>query len=86
LAFRIEYSTAALKALQRLDPPIRRRILSFIETRIAPAPRRTGEALKGSFGDYWKYRIGSYRLICSIEDATRIVLVLRVGDRKEIYR
>jgi mRNA interferase RelE/StbE len=37
-------------------------------------------------GEYWKFRVGSYRLICNIDDATRTVLVLQIGDRKEVYR
>jgi len=50
-------------------------------------PRSIGEALHGSrLGEMWKYRVGDYRLICKIEDDRLIVLVLRVGHRKEIYR
>jgi mRNA interferase RelE/StbE len=86
LAWRVEYSAAAFKALKRLDPPVQRRIISFIETRVMDNPRRVGEALKGRFGEYWKYRIGDYRLICDIEDSTRIVWVLQIGDRKDVYR
>ena len=86
MAWQVEYSAAALKALQRLDPPIRRRILSVIETRVIVDPRRIGEVLKGRLGEYWKYCVGSYRLICNIDDTTRTVLVLQVGDRKEVYR
>ena len=49
--------------------------------------RSIGEALHGSrLGEFWKYRVGDYRLICKIEDDRLIVLVLRVGHRKEIYR
>ncbi len=50
------------------------------------APRRVGEALTGPLGEYWKYRVGNYRLICNIDDVKRVVLVLQLGDRKEIYR
>jgi len=38
------------------------------------------------FGEFWKYRVGDYWLICKIEDGRLIVLVLRVGRRREIYR
>ena len=86
MAWKVEYSVVALKTLQRFDPPVRRRILSFVETRVMAEPRRIGEALKGRFGEYWKYRVGDYRLICDIEDATRTVWVLQIGDRKEVYR
>ena len=50
-------------------------------------PRLIGQALKGSkLGDFWKYRVGDIRIIASIEDKRLTVLVLRVGNRKEVYR
>jgi mRNA interferase RelE/StbE len=46
-----------------------------------------GQALQGSkFGEYWRYRVGDYRIICEIQDKKLIVLVLRIGHRREIYR
>ena len=86
MAWQVDYSAAALKTLHQLDPPIQRRILSFLETRLTDRPRDIGEALKGRLGEYWKFRVGSYRLICDIDDATRTVLVLQIGNRKEVYR
>ena len=64
-------------------------ILKFLHQRVAKLddPRSIGKALHGSrLGEFWKYRVGDYRLICKIEDDRLIVLVLRVGHRKEIYR
>ena len=50
-------------------------------------PRLIGQALKGSeLGDFWKYRVGDIRIIASIEDDRLVILVLRVGNRKEIYK
>jgi len=50
-------------------------------------PRSIGEALKGSkMGTFWKYRVGDYRIISSIEDGTLRILVVRIGNRKEVYR
>ena len=50
-------------------------------------PRSIGEALKGSkLGEFWKYRIGDYRVIARIEDAALRVLVVRVGSRDKVYR
>ena len=65
------------------------RFLKFLHERVGRLddPRSIGEALHGSrLGEFWKYRVGDYRLICKIEDDRLIVLVLRVGHRKEIYR
>ena len=66
-----------------------RRILKFLHQRLANLddPGTIGQALRGSrLGELWKYQVGDYRLICRIEDAQLLVLVLRVGHRREIYR
>ncbi|OGA53746.1 MAG: addiction module toxin RelE [Betaproteobacteria bacterium RIFCSPLOWO2_12_FULL_62_58] len=85
MAWRVEYSAAALKTLRRLDPPIQRRITSFIETRVVDDPRHVGKAMRGD-QRAWRYRVGNFRLICDIHDASRTVFVVRIGDRKEVYR
>ena len=77
------------RELGKLDASQAKRILKFLHQRVARLddPRSIGEALHGSrLGEFWKYRVGDYRLICKIEDDRLIVLVLRVGHRKEIYR
>ena len=71
--------------LRRLDPPIQRRIISFNDERMADDPRRVGKAMKGD-QRAWRYRVGDYRLICDIQDATHVVSIVRIGDRKEVYR
>ncbi len=89
MAYNVELSESAERELGKLDAPQAKRILKFLHQRIAKLddPRSVGEALRGSrLGEFWKYRVGDYRLICKIEDDRLIVLVLRVGHRKEIYR
>ena len=45
------------------------------------------EALKGSaLGEFWKYCVGDYRIIASIEDEALRVLVVRLGNGREVYR
>ena len=89
MAWRIEFEDAALKELAKLDKPVARRILAFLRERVAVLddPRSVGEALKGSsLGDFWKYRVGDYRVIAHIEDGALRILVLKVGNRREVYR
>lgn len=89
LAWRIEFEDAALKELAKLDKPVARRILAFLRERVAQLddPRSVGEALKGSkLGEFWKYRVGDYRVIANIEDGALRILVLKVGNRREVYR
>ena len=89
MAWRIELSSAAKKDLAALDRQIARRITSFLRERVAELddPRAIGEALKGSrLGAFWKYRVGDYRIIASIEDQAVRILVVRVGNRREVYQ
>ncbi|MEY4907641.1 MAG: hypothetical protein RL260_1359 [Pseudomonadota bacterium] len=47
----------------------------------------TGKALTGpQLGAYWRYRVGDYRIICDIQDGTLCILVIEVGNRREVYR
>lgn len=89
MAWKIELSAQADRELGKLDPQQRKRILKFLRDRLASLdnPRSIGQALHGSeLGEFWKYRVGDYRLICKIEDQRLLILVLRVGHRREIYR
>jgi mRNA interferase RelE/StbE len=89
MAWKIELSAQVDRDLGKLDPQQSKRILKFLHERVAPLdnPRSIGQALHGSkFGEFWKYRVGDYRLIRKIEDNRLLILVLRVGHRREIYR
>ena len=89
MAYRVELSAEVARELGKLDRQQAKRILKFLHERVAKLddPRSIGKSLHGSrLGAFWKYRVGDYRLICKIEDDRLIVLVLRVGHRKEIYR
>ena len=89
MAWKVELSTLAQKNLDQLDPQIARRILTFLNARVVPLddPRSIGEALKGSrLGEFWKYRVGDYRIISSIEDGALKILVVRIGNRRAVYR
>ena len=79
----------ALKVLQKLDKQVAVRIINFIENRLSIAvnPRVLGAALQGSeLGDFWKYRVGDYRIIAQILDKEVQILVVKIGNRKEVYR
>jgi mRNA interferase RelE/StbE len=89
MAYNVELSEPTNRELGKLDAQQAKRILRFLHERVAKLddPRSIGAALHGSqLGEFWKYRVGDYRLICKIEDERLVVLVLRVGHRKEIYR
>jgi mRNA interferase RelE/StbE len=84
----IEFDPAAQRELDNLDRSVARRISKFLYERVARLddPRRVGERLQGTLSDFWKYRVGDYRIICSLERDRLVVLVLRNGHRREVYK
>lgn len=89
MGFEIEFDPAAIDDLRKLDRPLQQRLLGFLRQRVAVLdnPRAIGEALAGSrLGNYWKYRVGDWRIICDIQDRRIVVRVMRVGNRREVYR
>ena len=88
MSWRIEWDERAVKDLKRLDRQARRRILQFMAERVETGsnPRAAGRALRGPLGEFWRYRVGPYRIVCRIEDDRLVVLVVRVAHRREAYR
>ncbi len=89
LAWRIEIEDKAKKELMALGKPAAKRIITFLRERVASLedPRSMGEALKGAkLGNFWKYRVGDYRIIADIENGALRILVVRIGNRREVYR
>ncbi|GAB4268961.1 MULTISPECIES: type II toxin-antitoxin system RelE family toxin [Deferrisoma] len=88
MGWRIEWDEGALKDLKGFDRQAQRRIVRFMAERVAtrPDPRTIGRALTGPLGEFWRYRVGPYRIVCRIEGDRLVVLVVRVGHRREVYR
>jgi mRNA interferase RelE/StbE len=89
MAYRIELSTEVARELDVVEPGHRKLILKFLHDHVAKLddPHSIGHALPGSrSGEVWKCRVGDYRLICKIEDDRLLVLFLRLGHLREIYR
>ena len=86
-ARRVEFDPKAAKELRTLGEPDRRTILRYLRERIATTedPRRFAKALAGDLAGLWRYRIGGYRLVVAFEGDRFVVLVLRVGHRREVY-
>ena len=89
LVWIIKYTDSARKQLKKLDKQSAVRILDFMDERISEGanPRTKGKILTGQkLGSYWRYRVGSHRIICDIQDGRLCGLVIEFGDRKEVYR
>ncbi|MDE3023693.1 MAG: type II toxin-antitoxin system RelE/ParE family toxin [Pseudomonadota bacterium] len=88
MAWTIDYADTAKGQLHILDKQMARRIVNFMDERIAGLenPRSKGKALTGPLGSFWRYRVGDCRVICEIQDIMLRVLVVQIGHRREIYR
>lgn len=88
MAWTIDYSKTAISQLRKLDKPTAKRIMDYMDERVAPLndPRLVAKALTGQLGDLWRYRVGDFRVVCEIRDNELVVLALMIGHRKEVYR
>lgn len=87
MVWTINYSDRALKSLRKMDKQNARRIVDFMDLRIAVAvdPRQSGKPLKGELGEFWRYRVGDYRILCEIRDNELVILAATIGHRREVY-
>ena len=89
MAWIIKYTESSSKQLKKLDQQTALRVLDYIDERVAVLddPRSLGKNLKGpKMGEYWRYRVGDIRVICNIVDEQVMVLVIEIGNRREVYR
>ena len=88
MAWTIDYTQTARNQIKKLDRPVARRILDFMDNRVAKQedPRTLGKVLSGPLGTLWRYRVGDYRIICEIQHTAMKILVVRIGHRGEVYR
>ena len=89
MVWTVEVTEAAAKQIKNLGPTNAARIRTWLRDRLATLadPRLLGKPLSGSaLGQFWRYRVGDYRLLCDIQDGALVVLVVEVGHRREVYR
>jgi mRNA interferase RelE/StbE len=88
LAWTINYTDTAKGQLRKFDKQTARHIIDYMDERVAVLdnPRTTGKALTGPLGGLWRYRVGDCRVICDIQDGNLYILVVKIGNRREVYR
>ena len=86
--WRVDITPEARADLKRIEGAQAQRILRFLFERLQNRdnPRGIGEALKGNLREFWRYRVGDYRIFCRLEDNVVTVFVVRIGHRREVYR
>jgi len=87
MSYRIETSNRFDKDFKKLDKYTQRMIKSWIFKNLQNCedPRLHGKGLTANRSGQWRYRIGDYRLICTIDDDKLIILALTVGHRRDVY-
>ena len=88
MGYRVTILAPAEKAIAKLDKPQRERAIHFLKDELPGLadPRSIGGSLSGNLGEFWKYRRGALRFICRIEDDELVILVVKIGNRKDVYR
>lgn len=88
MTWKINWSDDARKQLRKLDKKLQADILKYLGERIASAshPCDFGKPLRHDKYGLWRYRVREVRIICQIREKESLILVLRVGHRKSVYR
>jgi mRNA interferase RelE/StbE len=88
MTYDVQYEKKAVKQIQKLDPIVQRLIKTWIEKNLIGTanPRQHGKGLMGNKSDYWRYRVGDYRIFAEIRDAEVIIIIVETGHRSQIYK
>lgn len=89
MAWQIEFTSASIKQLKKLGPEPSKTIIKYLRQNVSTLdnPRQLGKVLKGSkLGNLWRYRVGDYRILCELQDDKLVILIVEVGNRKDIYK
>jgi len=88
MKYQVIYEKKAVKQLKKLDKSQSKILISWIEKNLKDTenPRKYGKSLKGNFNEYWRYRIGKYRIISRIDDNKIIINIISIGHRSNIYK
>ena len=87
MKYEVLYTKKAIKQLAKIDVNQKNIILAWIEKNLVGVdnPRIHGKALKGDLKDYWRYRVGDYRIIAEINNDEIQIVVIEIGHRKDVY-
>ena len=88
MSWRVEFTSGALRQLKKLDPFVRRMLITWVEKNLEGCAdaRAHGKSLVGDKSGLWRYRIGDYRLLCRLNDGRLVIEAIKVGHRREVYK
>lgn len=87
MKYRVVYEKKAIKSLSKIDKGQQKIILAWVEKNLVDTddPKKHGKALKGNLKEYWRYRVGTYRILADINNDQITIIILNVSHRKDIY-
>lgn len=87
MSYKVVYTKKAIKSLKKIDQAQQRLIVSWIEKNLINTenPQVLGKNLKGNLKEYWRYRVGNYRILADIDNNEIKVIIFNIGHRKDIY-
>ena len=88
MARTLRLSETAKRQLRKLDSSNAQVILRYLNRLVQETsdPRERGSGLRANLAGLWRYRVGDYRVICSIEHHELVILVLQIGHRRDVYQ
>lgn len=88
MKYRVEYSKKAIKSLKKMDKNTAEVLVNWIGKNLdgTEDPRKNGKDLKGNLAEYWRYRVGDYRVVVTIKDDRLLITCVDVGHRKQVYK
>ena len=85
MTYRIDFTPAARRQFRKLAPEIRKRLATVIDG-LAAVPRPKGAIRSSGLQHAYRLRDGDYRIVYELHDDRLLVLVIRIGHRREVYR
>jgi mRNA interferase RelE/StbE len=85
--WQVGFSETAQKQFCKLDKPVQIHIQKVIRNRlmVLERPQTLGKPLKGNLRQFWRFRVGDYRIIADIMEQRRVIEIISIGHRREIY-
>ena len=85
MTYTVRLNTRVGKVLDRLPPDMRRRIVRRLEA-LENNPRPRGVEKLAGVEELYRVRVGTYRIVYIIRDRELVVIVVRIGHRRDVYR
>lgn len=87
MTWKIEFDLKAAKEFKKLDKTSQKLISDYLKNKVLKSthPKNIGKSMQYDYAGLWRYRIGKYRVICSIKEDVLLILILRVAIRDEVY-